>query len=169
MAVGNELGYLAALFSRFYVMLAFTMIKACDRFCANAKNISIFSILLLLLTAVALFYVQNKLALPKEESSVREDEDDRWALVKCFREMFWTMKRLNNMLGNAGFFWTQNTTTAVNNGRRSIEKIDMLFIFAQNLSHAFVTSDLWLVFAGKIMPEVSTAGIDHVDQNLQHP
>ncbi|RYR14907.1 hypothetical protein Ahy_B04g071612 [Arachis hypogaea] len=77
MAVENELGYLAALFSRFDVMLAFTMTKACDRFCANAKNISIFSILLLpLLTAVALSYIQNKLALPEEESSVREEEDD---------------------------------------------------------------------------------------------
>ncbi|XP_052116648.1 putative sucrose transport protein SUC6 [Arachis duranensis] len=32
MAVGNELGYLAALFSRFDVMLAFTVTKACDMF-----------------------------------------------------------------------------------------------------------------------------------------
>ncbi|RYR14921.1 hypothetical protein Ahy_B04g071636 [Arachis hypogaea] len=124
-------------------MLAFTMTKACDRFCTNAKSIYIFSILLLsLLTAVALFCVQNKIALPKEESSVREEGRG----VKCFREMFRTMKRLNNMLGfipplhgNASFFWTQNTTTAVNNCRRRIERIDMLFIFAQNLSHAFVT------------------------------
>ncbi|XLS90890.1 hypothetical protein HN51_066898 [Arachis hypogaea] len=100
MAVRNELGYLAALFSRFDVMLAFTLTKACDRFCANAKNISIFSILLLpLLTAVALFYVQNKLALPEEDSSMREEEDDRCGLVKCFRKMFRTMKSLNNMLG----------------------------------------------------------------------
>ncbi|KAL4322273.1 hypothetical protein AHAS_Ahas14G0194000 [Arachis hypogaea] len=98
--VGNELGYLAALFSRFDIMLAFTMTKACYRFCANAKSISIFSILLLpLLMAVALFCVQNKIALPEEESSVREEEDDRCAIVKCFREMFRTMKRLNNMLG----------------------------------------------------------------------
>ncbi|QHO08273.1 hypothetical protein HN51_066889 [Arachis hypogaea] len=100
MAVGNELGYLAALFSRFDVMLAFTMTKACDRFCANSKSISIFSILLLpLLTAVAVFCVQNNIVLPQEESSVREEEDDRCALVKCFREMFRTMKRLKNMLG----------------------------------------------------------------------
>ncbi|XP_025648072.1 sucrose transport protein SUC7-like [Arachis hypogaea] len=85
MEVRNELGYLAVLFSRFDVMLVFTMTKACDRFCANAKSISIFSILLLpLLTAVALFCVQNKIALAEEESSVREEEDDRCALVKCF-------------------------------------------------------------------------------------
>ncbi|XP_025648069.1 putative sucrose transport protein SUC6 [Arachis hypogaea] len=38
MAVRNELGYLAALFSRFDVMLAFTMTKACDRFCANSQS-----------------------------------------------------------------------------------------------------------------------------------
>ncbi|XP_057756453.1 sucrose transport protein SUC9-like [Arachis stenosperma] len=39
-AVRNELGYLAALFSRFDVMLAFTVTKTCDRFCANLKSIS---------------------------------------------------------------------------------------------------------------------------------
>nr|XP_025648061.1 sucrose transport protein SUC1-like [Arachis hypogaea] len=151
MAVRNELGYLAALFSRFDVMLAFTVTKACDRFCANMKSISTFPILLLpLLTAVALFCIQNKPALPEEESSETEKKDDRCALVKCFREMFQTLKRLNNMSsssclsldsssGNASLFWTQNTATAVNNGRRRIEKVDMLFTFAQNLSHNFVT------------------------------
>ncbi|RYR60887.1 hypothetical protein Ahy_A04g017969 [Arachis hypogaea] len=83
MAVRKELGYLAALFSRFDVMLSFTVTKACDRFCANVKNISIFSILLLpLLTAVAVFCVQNKPALHEEESSEREEKDDICALVK---------------------------------------------------------------------------------------
>ncbi|RYR16593.1 hypothetical protein Ahy_B04g073627 [Arachis hypogaea] len=72
MVVKNELGYLAALFSRFDVMLAFTVTKSCDRLCANMKNISIFSILLLP-TAVAVFYVQNKPELPEEESSEREE------------------------------------------------------------------------------------------------
>ncbi|XP_057756454.1 sucrose transport protein SUC8-like [Arachis stenosperma] len=41
-AVGNDLGYLATLFSRFDVMLALTVTKACDRFCANVKSISIY-------------------------------------------------------------------------------------------------------------------------------
>ncbi|KAL4322272.1 Sucrose transport protein [Arachis hypogaea] len=96
MAVRNELGYLGALFSRFNVLLAFTVIKACDRLCANVKSISIFSVLLLpLLTAVAVFCVQKKPAFPKKESSEREEDDDRCVLVKCFREMFRTMKRLN--------------------------------------------------------------------------
>ncbi|RYR60894.1 hypothetical protein Ahy_A04g017979 [Arachis hypogaea] len=68
--VRNKLGYLAALFSRFDVMLAFS-------FCANVKSISSFPILLLpLLTAVAVFCVQNKPALPEEESSEREEKDD---------------------------------------------------------------------------------------------
>ncbi|XP_057756451.1 sucrose transport protein SUC9-like [Arachis stenosperma] len=85
MAFGNELGYLAALFSRFDVMLAFTVTKACDRFCANVKSISIFSILLLpFLTAVTVFCIQNKQALPEEESIEREEENDRCTLVKCF-------------------------------------------------------------------------------------
>ncbi|XP_057756452.1 putative sucrose transport protein SUC6 [Arachis stenosperma] len=53
MVVRNELGYLAALFSRFDVMLA-------------------------------VFCVQNKPALPEEESMEREEKDDRCALVKCF-------------------------------------------------------------------------------------
>ncbi|KAL4322296.1 Sucrose transport protein [Arachis hypogaea] len=58
MAVRNEMGYLATLFSRFDVLLAFTGTKACDRFCANMKSITIFSILLLpLLTAVDVFCV----------------------------------------------------------------------------------------------------------------
>ncbi|RYR60890.1 hypothetical protein Ahy_A04g017974 [Arachis hypogaea] len=35
MTVRNELGYLATLFSRFDVMLTFTMTKACDKFCTN--------------------------------------------------------------------------------------------------------------------------------------
>ncbi|QHO08279.1 Sucrose transport protein [Arachis hypogaea] len=96
MAVRNELGYLATLFSRFDVFLAFTVTKACDRFCANMKSISIFSILLLpLLMTVAVFCVQKKSAFPEEESSEREEDDDRCALVKCFREMFRTMKSLN--------------------------------------------------------------------------
>ncbi|RYR16586.1 hypothetical protein Ahy_B04g073625 isoform G [Arachis hypogaea] len=83
--IGNELGYLAALFSRFDVMLAFTVTKAFERLCANVKSISIFSILLLrLLSTVALFCVQNKPALLEEESSEWEEEDDRCALVKCF-------------------------------------------------------------------------------------
>ncbi|KAL4322270.1 hypothetical protein AHAS_Ahas14G0193700 [Arachis hypogaea] len=96
MAVINELGYLATLFSRFDVLLAFTVTKACDRFCANMKSISIFLIFLLpLLTAVAVFCVQKNPALPEEESSERKKDDDRCALVKCFGEMFRTIKRLN--------------------------------------------------------------------------
>ncbi|QHO08295.1 Sucrose transport protein [Arachis hypogaea] len=96
MAVRNKLGYLATLFSIFDVLLAFTVTKACDRFCANMKSISILSILLLqLLTAVVVFCVQKKLALPEKESSGREEDDDRCAQVKCFREMFRTMKRRN--------------------------------------------------------------------------
>ncbi|QHO08292.1 Sucrose transport protein [Arachis hypogaea] len=95
MAVRNELGYLGALFSRFDVLLTFTVTKVCDRFCANMKSISIFSILLPLLMTVAVFCVQKKPALPEEESSEREEDDDRCALVKCFREMFRTMKRRN--------------------------------------------------------------------------
>ncbi|XLR62697.1 hypothetical protein S83_013369 [Arachis hypogaea] len=100
MAVRKELGYLAALFCRFNVMLPFTMTKACDRFCVKVKNISIFSILLLsLLTVVAVLCIQNKPALHEKESAEREEKDDICALVKDFRKMFWTMKRLNNMLG----------------------------------------------------------------------
>ncbi|XP_025693040.1 sucrose transport protein SUC2-like [Arachis hypogaea] len=45
--------------------------------------------------AVAVFCVQNKPALPEEESSERKEEDGRCALVKYFREIFRTMKRLN--------------------------------------------------------------------------
>ncbi|XP_072090660.1 sucrose transport protein SUC1-like [Arachis hypogaea] len=96
MVVKNELGYLAVLFSRFDVMLAITVTKACDRFDANVKSVSIFLILLLpLLMAMAVFCVQNKPALPEKESSEREEEDDRCALVKCFQEMFRILKRLN--------------------------------------------------------------------------
>ncbi|RYR14892.1 hypothetical protein Ahy_B04g071591 [Arachis hypogaea] len=134
MTVRNELGYLAALFSRFDIMLEFTVTKLCDRFCANVKSISTFSILLLpLLTAVAVFCVQNKLALPEEESSERQEEDDIAHLSSFFSVS------LDSSSVNAGLFWMQNRATAVNNGRRRIGKVDMLFMFAQNLSHAFVT------------------------------
>ncbi|RYR60891.1 hypothetical protein Ahy_A04g017976 [Arachis hypogaea] len=37
----------------------------------------------------------EQVSITEEESSEREEEDDRCTLVKCFREMFRTMKRLN--------------------------------------------------------------------------
>ncbi|QHO39578.1 Sucrose transport protein [Arachis hypogaea] len=64
---------------RFDDMLPFTVTKACHRFCANVKTLSIFSILLLLfLMDVALSCVQDKPVLPKDESRERVEEDDRW-------------------------------------------------------------------------------------------
>ncbi|KAL4381960.1 hypothetical protein AHAS_Ahas04G0185700 [Arachis hypogaea] len=85
MAVRNELGYFAIFFRRFDDMLSFTMTKACHGLCTNVKTLSIFLILLLLfLMAVALSCVQDKPALPEQESREREEEDDRWAVVKCF-------------------------------------------------------------------------------------
>ncbi|QHO39950.1 hypothetical protein S83_013450 [Arachis hypogaea] len=89
MAVGNELGYFAVFFRRFDDMLPFTVRKACHGICANVKTLSIFSIILLLfLMVVALSCVQDKPALPEEESRERKEEDDRWAVVKCFRKIF---------------------------------------------------------------------------------
>ncbi|QHO39316.1 hypothetical protein HN51_005539 [Arachis hypogaea] len=83
--VRNELGYFAIFFRRFDDMLSFTMTKACHGLCTNVKTLSIFLILLLLfLMAVALSCVQDKPALPEQESREREEEDDRWAVVKCF-------------------------------------------------------------------------------------
>ncbi|QHO39841.1 Sucrose transport protein [Arachis hypogaea] len=64
MAVGNKLGYLAVLFSRF------------DVICGCVLR-------------------PEQVSITEEESSEREEEDDRCTLVKCFREMFRTMKRLN--------------------------------------------------------------------------
>ncbi|KAL4381958.1 hypothetical protein HN51_005537 [Arachis hypogaea] len=87
MAVENELGYFAIFFRRFDDMLSFTVTEACHELRANVKTLSIFSILLLLfLMAVALSCVQDKPALPEEESHKREEEDDRWAVVKCIRK-----------------------------------------------------------------------------------
>ncbi|QHO39314.1 Sucrose transport protein [Arachis hypogaea] len=81
MAVENELGYFAIFFRRFDDMLSFTVTEACHELRANVKTLSIFSILLLLfLMAVALSCVQDKPALPEEESHKREEEDDRWAV-----------------------------------------------------------------------------------------
>ncbi|QHO39580.1 hypothetical protein HN51_005778 [Arachis hypogaea] len=89
MTVGNELSYFAGFFRRFDDMLPFTVIKASHGLCTNVKTLSIFSIILLLfLMAVALSCIQDKPALPEEESREREEEDDRWAVVKCFRKYF---------------------------------------------------------------------------------
>ncbi|KAL4381961.1 hypothetical protein S83_012909 [Arachis hypogaea] len=89
MAMRNELEYFAVFFMRFNDMLPFTVTKACHGLCANVKILSIFSILLLLfLMVMALSYIQDKPALPEVESREREEEDDRWAVVKYFWKYF---------------------------------------------------------------------------------
>ncbi|KAG7640828.1 Multi antimicrobial extrusion protein [Arabidopsis suecica] len=69
MAVGNVLGYAAGSYTNLYKIFPFTMTKACDIYCANLKSCFFLSItLLLVVTIIALWYVEDKQWSPKADS-----------------------------------------------------------------------------------------------------
>ncbi|CAI0556849.1 unnamed protein product [Linum tenue] len=76
MAVGNVLGYAAGSYNHLYKVFPFTKTTACDVYCANLKACFFISIsLLLVLTVLALWYVEEKQWSPEadgDEPSVSE-------------------------------------------------------------------------------------------------
>ncbi|CAD5333858.1 unnamed protein product [Arabidopsis thaliana] len=69
MGVGNVLGYAAGSYTNLYKIFPFTMTKACDIYCANLKSCFFLSItLLLVVTIIALWYVEDKQWSPKADS-----------------------------------------------------------------------------------------------------
>ncbi|CAH8262222.1 unnamed protein product [Arabidopsis lyrata] len=69
MAVGNVLGYAAGSYTNLHKIFPFTMTKACDIYCANLKSCFFISItLLLVVTIIALRYVEDKQWSPKADS-----------------------------------------------------------------------------------------------------
>ncbi|CAH2070713.1 unnamed protein product, partial [Thlaspi arvense] len=76
MAVGNVLGFAAGAFTHLHDAFPFTMTKACDVYCANLKSCFFFSILLLMtLTVLALWYVDEKQWSPETEANGGEEEE----------------------------------------------------------------------------------------------
>ncbi|KAL9278602.1 putative sucrose/H+ symporter, plant, major facilitator superfamily, MFS transporter superfamily [Arabidopsis thaliana] len=69
MAVGNVLGYAAGSYTNLHKIFPFTVTKACDIYCANLKSCFIISItLLIVLTIIALWYVEDKQWSPNADS-----------------------------------------------------------------------------------------------------
>ncbi|QHO39849.1 hypothetical protein HN51_005999 [Arachis hypogaea] len=94
MAVRSVLGYLATFLQNFPTMFPFTITKASDSICANLTGGLFFSMpFLVSLMGVALSYLKIKQVLP-EKSSEQKEEDDRWTVVTCFREMLGAIKGL---------------------------------------------------------------------------
>lgn len=78
MAVGNVLGFAAGAFTHLHDAFPFTMTKACDVYCANLKSCFFFSILLLItLTVLALWYVDEKQWSPETEVNDGVGEGDQ--------------------------------------------------------------------------------------------
>ncbi|CAA7016015.1 unnamed protein product [Microthlaspi erraticum] len=70
MAVGNILGYAAGSYTNLHKMFPFTMTEACDIYCANLKSCFFLSIILLLaVTIMSLWYVEDKQWSPEKGAS----------------------------------------------------------------------------------------------------
>lgn len=78
MAVGNVLGYAAGTVTHLHDAFPFTRTKACDVYCANLKSCFFFSILLLItLTAFALWYVDEKQWSPETSEENGGEEENQ--------------------------------------------------------------------------------------------
>ncbi|XP_068658182.1 sucrose transport protein-like [Aristolochia californica] len=84
MAVGNVMGFAVGSMTHLHKLLPFTETTACDTYCANLKTCFLVSILLLLVvTTIALAFVQEKplrplppVAVANNENNDEEEEDE---------------------------------------------------------------------------------------------
>ncbi|XP_020891686.1 putative sucrose transport protein SUC6 isoform X2 [Arabidopsis lyrata subsp. lyrata] len=101
MAVGNVLGYAAGSYTNLHKIFPFTVTKAYDIYCANLKSCFIISItLLLVVTIIALWYVEDKQWSPKADS-----ENDK---TPFFGEIFGAFKVMKRPM------WMLLIVTALN-------------------------------------------------------
>ncbi|XP_010503136.1 PREDICTED: sucrose transport protein SUC8-like isoform X1 [Camelina sativa] len=88
MAVGNVLGYAAGSYSHLHKIFPFTMTKSCDIYCANLKSCFFLSItLLLVVTIISLWYVEDKPWSPKADSNEEKKTPFFGELFGAFKVM----------------------------------------------------------------------------------
>ncbi|KAK2660966.1 hypothetical protein Ddye_007499 [Dipteronia dyeriana] len=113
MAVGNVLGYAAGSYTNLFHMLPFTETKSCNVYCANLKTCFFISItLLLLVTIIALSYVEEKPWSPEQGKTVDggdiTDAGDTPTKTPFFLEIFTALKNLERPM------WILLMVTALN-------------------------------------------------------